>query len=52
MRLALLYFHRDIFRPDGYDKSLAEMTLEEENAISHRAKAFRQLRTFFEKLKS
>jgi len=35
-----------IFLPDGYDKTLAEMTMEEKNAISHRAKALNQLVAF------
>lgn len=33
-----------IFSPDGFDKSLAEMSLEEKNKISHRAQAFHNLR--------
>ncbi len=32
-----------IFRPKGYDKTFAEMTMEEKNAISHRGKAVRAL---------
>lgn len=39
-----------IFMPDGTDKVWAEMTVEEENKISHRGKAFRQARTFLETL--
>lgn len=38
-----------IFVPEGYEKTWAEMTVEEENAISHRGKAFRQVRDFFAK---
>lgn len=32
-----------IFLPDGYLKSLAEMTMDEKNAISHRGRAVKQL---------
>lgn len=35
-----------VFVPDGYDKTLAEITLEEKNAISHRGKAIRALAEF------
>jgi len=35
-----------IFKPDGYEISLAEMTLAEKNKISHRAKAIQQLIDF------
>lgn len=33
-----------IFIPDGFDKTLAEMTLDEKNQISHRARAFNKLK--------
>lgn len=33
-----------IFVPDGFDKTLAEMTLDEKNKISHRARSFNKLR--------
>jgi len=33
-----------IFVPDGFANTLAELTVEEKNAISHRAKSFEQLR--------
>ena len=36
-----------IFVPEGYDKTLAEMTLTEKNEISHRAQAFLKMRDFF-----
>ncbi len=35
-----------VFIPDGYDKTFAEMTLEEKNKISHRAKAVKKLVDF------
>jgi len=39
-----------IFVPDGQDKTWAEMSTEEENSISHRGEAFRQVRQFFAEL--
>jgi XTP/dITP diphosphohydrolase len=35
-----------IFKPDGYDKTFAELKLKEKNKISHRAKAFIKLREY------
>lgn len=35
-----------IFVPEGYNKSFAQMMMEEKNSISHRAKALQQLVTF------
>lgn len=35
-----------VFIPDGYNITFAQMTLEEKNRISHRAEAFRKLRSF------
>lgn len=35
-----------IFIPDGYDKTFAEMTSQEKNSLSHRGQAFGQLRKF------
>lgn len=32
-----------VFRPDGYDRTFAQMTAEEKNAVSHRGKATRKL---------
>ncbi len=39
-----------IFMPDGENQVWAEMTVEYENSISHRGKAFRQARVFLESL--
>ncbi len=39
-----------IFMPDGTGKVWAEMTVEEENAISHRGQAFRRAKAFLESL--
>lgn len=33
-----------LFVPDGWDRSFAEMTADEKNAVSHRARAVRRLR--------
>ena len=34
-----------LFVPEGFDKTLAEISLEEKNKISHRAKSFTELKT-------
>lgn len=39
-----------IFLPDGYDKTFAQMTLEEKNKISHRARAMARLAQFLNNL--
>ncbi|OGU62168.1 MAG: non-canonical purine NTP pyrophosphatase, RdgB/HAM1 family [Ignavibacteria bacterium RBG_13_36_8] len=39
-----------IFLPDGFGKTLAEMTLEEKNKISHRARAFSSLKSVLLKI--
>lgn len=39
-----------VFLPEGYTITLAEMTLDEKNKISHRAQAFRKLNDFLEKI--
>ena len=35
-----------IFKPEGYDRTFAQLTMEEKNAISHRGKAIRALADF------
>ena len=40
-----------IFIPKGFDKTFAQMTMEEKNAISHRAIATEKLIAFLQKLK-
>lgn len=42
--------YSSIFVPDGHDKVWAEMSVDEENAISHRGQAFRKVRDFFQSL--
>ncbi len=37
-----------IFRPAGYDRSMAELTMEEKNAISHRGRALEQFKKEWE----
>jgi XTP/dITP diphosphohydrolase len=39
-----------IFKPDGFDKTYAEMTIEEKNKFSHRALAVNKLIDFLNKL--
>ncbi|MBU0459389.1 MAG: non-canonical purine NTP pyrophosphatase [Nanoarchaeota archaeon] len=38
-----------IFQPEGYEKTFAEMTLEEKNEISHRKMALMKFKEFLEK---
>ncbi|MES2216289.1 MAG: non-canonical purine NTP pyrophosphatase [Patescibacteria group bacterium] len=40
--------YSSVFQPNGYTKTWAEMTIDEENAISHRGKAFLQARLLLE----
>lgn len=40
-----------VFKPIGFDKTVAEMSGDEKNEISHRAKAFMALKETIEKLK-
>lgn len=40
-----------VFQPEGYDKSFAEMSLDEKNRISHRALAMEKLISFLQTLK-
>lgn len=42
--------YSSIFVPAGQSLSWAEMSVEQENAISHRGKAFRQVRAFLERV--
>lgn len=35
-----------LFVPEGHERTWAEMTMKEQNAISHRGKAFRQVKAF------
>lgn len=35
-----------VFLPNGYDRTFAELNIEEKNLISHRAKAFNKLKSF------
>ncbi len=37
-----------VFRPDGFDRSMAELTMEDKNAISHRGKALAQFKQEWE----
>lgn len=37
-----------LFLVDGFDRSMAELTLSEKNALSHRAQAFRKFREYLE----
>jgi len=37
-----------VFRPEGYSKTFAEMTLEEKNKISHRALAIQKFQSFIQ----
>lgn len=39
-----------IFRPDGYDKTFAELGMEVKNTISHRARATQKLADFLQKV--
>jgi XTP/dITP diphosphohydrolase len=38
-----------VFYPEGYNKTFAEMTDEEKNAISHRARALREFQEYLRK---
>ena len=39
-----------VFQPAGFSRSMAELSLEEKNAISHRGKALREMRVVLEEL--
>lgn len=38
-----------IFQPNGYDRTFAEMSLEEKNAMSHRSRALAKMLTYLKK---
>ena len=38
-----------VFQPDGFDRSMAELTMEEKNAVSHRGRALETFRKEWEK---
>ena len=38
-----------IFQPEGYERSMAELTMEEKNAISHRGRALAVFKTEWER---
>ena len=38
-----------VFIPEGYEKTFAELTLDEKNKVSHRARAFKQLIEYLKK---
>ncbi|MBT4722271.1 non-canonical purine NTP pyrophosphatase, partial [Candidatus Falkowbacteria bacterium] len=37
-----------IFQPEGYNETFAEMSDDQKNSLSHRGKAFQQMRQFIE----
>lgn len=41
-----------VFMPEGYDRTFAEMSLDEKSEISHRARAFNKLKEFLQQLKA
>ena len=41
-----------IFQPSGYDRSMAELSLAEKNAISHRGKALRAMKEILDQMAS
>ena len=40
-----------VFMPAGFDRSMAELSLEEKNAISHRGKALREMKKILETMR-
>ncbi len=41
-----------VFMPEGYDRTFAEMSLDEKSEISHRARAFNKLKEFLQQVKA
>ncbi|PID52145.1 MAG: purine NTP pyrophosphatase [Candidatus Moraniibacteriota bacterium] len=39
-----------IFKPDGFEQTFAQMTIDQKNAISHRRQAFEKLKNFLEEM--
>jgi len=40
----------EIFQPNGYEQTFGEMTSEQKNTLSHRGRAFTQLKAFLEQM--
>lgn len=42
-----IFGHDSIFIPEGYSRTFSELGVQEKNAVSHRAKAFRKFAAYF-----